>query len=118
MLKRIVLVLIVHCLSCNKICNFCSNIQGPGAMRALAAADVVLSLDWVDLAGTLRSAGACPKVVAVSLDQQVHNGWSMDYQALPPSDLFLAADTDAVVAALLAHLPAAAARPRQFAGPQ
>ena len=31
--------------------------QGTEATQALAAADVVLSLDWVDLAGTLRSAG-------------------------------------------------------------
>jgi thiamine pyrophosphate-dependent acetolactate synthase large subunit-like protein len=70
----------------------------------------VLSLDWVDLAGTLRSTGATAKVVNVSLDHQVHNGWSMDYQGLPPADLFLAADTDAVVAALVAQLPAAAAK--------
>jgi len=84
--------------------------QGPEATQALAAADVVLSLDWVDLAGTLRSANATAKVINVSLDYQVHNGWSMDHQGLPPADLFLAADTDATVAALLAHLPAPTAR--------
>ena len=83
---------------------------GTEATQALAAADVVLSLDWVDLAGMLRSAGATAKVVNVSLDYQAHNGWSMDYQGLPPVDLFLAADTDATVAALLGHLPRAAQR--------
>ena len=83
---------------------------GSEATHALAAADVVLSLDWVDLAGTLRSAGATAKIVNVSLDHQVHNGWSMDYQGLPPADLFLAADTDATVAALVAQLPPATGR--------
>jgi thiamine pyrophosphate-dependent acetolactate synthase large subunit-like protein len=83
---------------------------GQDATQVIAAADVVLSLDWVDLAGTLRTAGAAGKIINVSLDHQAHNGWSMDYQALPPADLFLAADADAMVAALLAHLPAAAAR--------
>ena len=68
---------------------------------ALSAADVVLSLDWVDLAGALR---ACPslgaKVIQVTLDHTMHNGWSMDYQGLAPVDLFIAADPDHVAAAL------------------
>ncbi len=84
--------------------------QGPEATQALAAADVVLSLGWVDLAGTLRSAGSAATIITVSLDHQVHNGWSMDYQGLPPADLFLAADSDAVVAALVAQLPPPAER--------
>ncbi len=84
--------------------------QGTEATQALAGADVVLSLDWVDLAGTLRSAGATAKVINVSLDHQVHNGWSMDYQGLPQVDLFMAADADAVVVALVAQLPAATER--------
>jgi thiamine pyrophosphate-dependent acetolactate synthase large subunit-like protein len=40
----------------------------------------------------------------VTLDQTIHNGWSMDYQGLPPVDLFIPADTDATVAALLAAI--------------
>jgi thiamine pyrophosphate-dependent acetolactate synthase large subunit-like protein len=43
-------------------------------------------------------------VIQVSLDQNLHNGWSMDYEALPPVDLFIPADTDATVAALLAAI--------------
>lgn len=61
-----------------------------GAER-LRAADVILSLDWLDLAGTLKQAwGAEPvdaKIIQVSVDQNVHNGWTMDHQALPPVDL-------------------------------
>ena len=62
----------------------------------LRQADVILSLDWVDLAGTLKPLGGAPagKVIQVSLDHQLHNGWSMDYQGLPPVDLFIAADPD------------------------
>ncbi len=79
------------------------------AAAALADADVVLALDWVDLGGTLKSAtgslSPAARVIAVSHDHQLHNGWSMDHQALPPVDLFLAADPDATVAALLTKLP-------------
>jgi thiamine pyrophosphate-dependent acetolactate synthase large subunit-like protein len=86
-----------------------------GATRGVAPdsfeADLVLSLDWVDLGGALRGGASSFKIIQVSLDQNLHNGWSMDYQALPPVDLFLAADPDAVVPALLAALKADA-KPR------
>jgi thiamine pyrophosphate-dependent acetolactate synthase large subunit-like protein len=82
----------------------------PEAAQMIAEADVILSLDWVDLGGTLRAAcgAAEPKaqVIQVSLDHHLHNGWSMDHQALPPADLFLAAEPDAVAEALLRHLGA------------
>ena len=86
------------------------------ALDALRAADVIVSLDWVDLAGTLRAGcGPSPaaKVIQVSLDHRLHNGWSMDHQGLPPVDLFLSAHPDAVVPELLAGARAgeAAARP-------
>ena len=74
-------------------------------IEAVRQADVILSLDWVDLGGLLRVAGeASPltgKVIQVSLDHVNHNGWSMDHQAHPPADLFVAADPDLTVAALL-----------------
>jgi thiamine pyrophosphate-dependent acetolactate synthase large subunit-like protein len=73
-----------------------------GAQAAMKAADIILSLDWVDLAGSLRSL-AEPyrgKVIHVSLDHTLHKGWSMDYQGLPPVDLFVAADADTVAIAL------------------
>jgi thiamine pyrophosphate-dependent acetolactate synthase large subunit-like protein len=70
---------------------------------AIKDADAILSLDWVDLAGTLKSVGGAPPgtIIQVSLDQNLHNGWSMDYEGLPPVDLFIPAEADATVAALL-----------------
>ncbi len=75
-------------------------------IAAVKDADVILSLDWVDLAGTFKAAGGPPSatVIQVSLDQNLHNGWSMDYEGLPPVDLFIPAETDATVAALLAAI--------------
>jgi len=66
-------------------------------------ADMIVSLDWVDLAGALRALGPSPaaKIIQISLDHRIHNGWSMDYQGLPPVDLFLSADPDLVVPELL-----------------
>ncbi|HUC10677.1 MAG TPA: thiamine pyrophosphate-binding protein [Stellaceae bacterium] len=79
---------------------------GAEMAELIAAADVILSLDWIDLAGTLKTAcrGRIPtaKVIQISLDQYVHNGWSMDYQGLPPADVYLLADPDAAVPPLLA----------------
>ena len=82
----------------------------PEALEALREADVILSLDWVDLAGTLRHAGTqtstpAGTIIQVSVDHHVHNGWSMDHQGLPPVDLMLACDPDQAVPALLAALP-------------
>jgi thiamine pyrophosphate-dependent acetolactate synthase large subunit-like protein len=74
----------------------------PEAAEALRQADVILSLDCVDLAGTLNHAGATgARTIQVSLDHQIHNGWSMDYQALPQVDVLLACEPDAAVPALL-----------------
>jgi thiamine pyrophosphate-dependent acetolactate synthase large subunit-like protein len=72
------------------------------AQIALGSADVIVSLDWVDLAGTLRCLGKplAAKVVHVSLDHTIHNGWSMDYQGLAPVDHFIAADPDTFIMAL------------------
>ncbi len=92
---------------------------GKDAARHLREADVILSLDWVDLAGTLKAAfGTAPiaaKVIQVSLDHHLHNGWSMDYQALPTVDLFLAGEPDAVVDGLQDAL-AGQTRPAAAAG--
>src|SRR6185503_8520878 len=76
-------------------------------LPALAKADVILSLDWVDLAGTLKAAkapSANAKVIHVSVDYQIHNGWSMDHQGLAPIDLMLAADLDHAVPLIVAAL--------------
>lgn len=74
-------------------------LDGQGG-QALRDADLVISLDWVDLAGTLRLAGEVgARVVNVSLDHQLHGGWNMEYQGLPAVDLHLPVDPDLAVAA-------------------
>jgi len=76
-------------------------------LAALATADVILSLDWVDLAGTLKAAKAPrenAKVIGVTVDYQIHNGWSMDHQGLAPIDVMLAADPEQAVPLLIAAL--------------
>jgi thiamine pyrophosphate-dependent acetolactate synthase large subunit-like protein len=89
-------------------------VSGVGS-QLIRDADVILSLDWVDLGGTLRQAcgGALPtaKVIQCSLDQYLHNGHSMDHQSLPPTDQAMLAPPDALVAALLAALATRTGQP-------
>src|SRR3954466_15590285 len=76
-------------------------------LAALAKADVILSLDWVDLAGTLKAATAPAegaKVISVTVDYQIHIGWSMDHQGFAPVDVLLAADPDQAVPLLVKAL--------------
>src|SRR5450755_2594301 len=97
----------------------------PEAAKAIAQADVILSLDWVDLAGTLKTAcggESSAKIIQVSLDHLLHGGWSMDYQGHPPVDVFMAAEPDAAVPMLLEALAprqteAFAPRPREALAP-
>jgi thiamine pyrophosphate-dependent acetolactate synthase large subunit-like protein len=79
----------------------------PAEVRALVAnADVILSLDWLDLGGTLKQAlGDKPvtaKVIQVSCDVHAHRGWNFDYHALAPADVQLLCEPDAAVPQLLA----------------
>jgi thiamine pyrophosphate-dependent acetolactate synthase large subunit-like protein len=73
--------------------------------KLLREADVVLSLDWVDTAGTLKAAwGEAPiaaKVIRVSCDAHLHRGWSMDYQGLPPADVYMLCEPDVAVPLLV-----------------
>jgi thiamine pyrophosphate-dependent acetolactate synthase large subunit-like protein len=73
--------------------------------KLLRDADVILSLDWIDTAGTLKAAwGDAPitaKVIRVSVDAHIHRGWSADYQGLPPSDVYLMCEPDIVVPLLM-----------------
>ena len=81
-------------------------VLAPEAVAAIRAADVILSLDWVDVAGTFEHCGVdvVGKVVQVSIDHRLHNGWSMDYQGLPPVDVMIDCEPHAAVSALLAAL--------------
>jgi thiamine pyrophosphate-dependent acetolactate synthase large subunit-like protein len=92
----------------------------PDAAKLLREADVVLALDWVDLAGVLKqvwgSEAVGAKVIQVSPDAHLHRGWSMDYQGLPPVDVYMMCEPDVVVPLLLASVkarPAAVAAPPQ-----
>jgi thiamine pyrophosphate-dependent acetolactate synthase large subunit-like protein len=80
------------------------------AKKLLAEADVVLALDWLDLAGTFRhvygGGNVAARVIHVSCDAHVHRGWSMDYQALPPVDLYLMCEPDAAVPLLFERVRA------------
>ncbi len=79
----------------------------PRANELLREADVVLSLDWLDLAGTLKTAfggEVTAKVIQISIDQHAHNGWSMDHQGLPPVDLYLMSEPDPATALLLSAI--------------
>jgi thiamine pyrophosphate-dependent acetolactate synthase large subunit-like protein len=73
--------------------------------KLLREADVVLSLDWVDTAGMLKAAwGDAPigaRVIRVSADAHSHRGWSMDYQGLPPSDVYMMCEPDVAVPLLV-----------------
>ncbi|HEX5320750.1 MAG TPA: thiamine pyrophosphate-binding protein [Stellaceae bacterium] len=88
------------------------NNPSPDACTLIREADAILSLDWVDLAGGFKAAceGKPPaaKIVLASLDHTIHNGWSMDYQGLPPTDLHLPVEPDQAVAAILPLLKARA----------
>lgn len=75
------------------------------ARAMVREADVVLSLDYLDLGATLKQAfGDKPvtaKVIQVSVDQYSHRGGSADHFGLPPIDVYLMCETDAVVPLLL-----------------
>jgi thiamine pyrophosphate-dependent acetolactate synthase large subunit-like protein len=79
--------------------------KGRDTLEAMKNADVILSLDWPDLVGALKAAGVTKaKIIHVTLDHNVHNGWSMDHQGRPPVDLYLAGSPEVVVKDLLEGL--------------
>ena len=90
-------------------------VLSPEATEAIRAADVILSLDWVDIAGTIKNVGGnvTAKLLQVSVDHRLHNGWSMDYQGLPPVDVFIACEPDVAVPALIDALGSVGPRPVQ-----
>jgi thiamine pyrophosphate-dependent acetolactate synthase large subunit-like protein len=78
---------------------------GADACTLIKEADAIISLDWIDLGGAFKAACGteqpAAKVILASLDHTIHNGWSMDYQILPPTDLHVPVEPDLVVAAIL-----------------
>ncbi|KZD01700.1 MULTISPECIES: thiamine pyrophosphate-binding protein [Thalassospira] len=75
----------------------------PDGAKVLNEADLIVSFDWVDVAGTLKQAGAQAEnapLVQLSVDHQLHNGWSLDHQAAVRADLHIAAEPDIVIRTL------------------
>jgi len=78
----------------------------PAAAELIGAADVIVSLDWVDLGGTLAAATAHghpaqARIVSCTADAALHNGWAKDSFGREPVDLTVPADPDLLVQALL-----------------
>ena len=82
------------------------------ATALIQKADLIISLDWLDLAGVLRlSLGkaqtqepAAKTIIHCSVDNYRTNGWSMDHQALPAVDIPILAEPDQFVGQLLNEL--------------
>ncbi len=82
----------------------------PDAKAAIAEADLIVNLDWLDFGGTLRAVfgpGPIPaKIISASLDTHAHRGWSKDGGAPYPADIHFLNEPDQVVAALAGALGA------------
>lgn len=80
----------------------------PPMRAAVAAADVIVSLNWLDFGGTQRllkrDGDIKGKIVHCSLEQYLHTGYGMELYELPEADVNINADQDAFVAQLLAEI--------------
>jgi thiamine pyrophosphate-dependent acetolactate synthase large subunit-like protein len=78
----------------------------PASAELIGAADLIISFDWIDLAGTLAAAAAhshpaAARIISCTTDSALHNGWSKDSFGYQPVDLSVPADPDQLVRALL-----------------
>jgi benzoylformate decarboxylase len=84
------------------------------ATALIEKADLIISMDWLDLAGVLRLAlgsaqtqePAHKTIIHCSMDTYRTNGWSMDHQALPAADIPVYAEADQFMAQMLDELDA------------
>ncbi|HEY6364711.1 MAG TPA: thiamine pyrophosphate-binding protein [Candidatus Binatia bacterium] len=84
------------------------------ATGLIEKADLVLSLDWLDLAGVFRlglgtaqtQVPADKTIIHCSVDSIRTNGWSMDHQALAAVDIPIFAEPDQFVAQMLDEMDA------------
>ena len=84
------------------------------ATALIEKADLIISLDWLDLGGVFRLAlgtaqtqePADKTILHCSVDSYRTNGWSMDHQALPAVDIPIRAEPDQFVAQMLDELDA------------
>jgi len=79
------------------------------ATALIEKADLIISMDWLDLAGIFRLAMGKAQtqtpvdktILHCSVDNYRINGWSMDHQALPAVDIPIHAEPDQLVLQLL-----------------
>jgi benzoylformate decarboxylase len=84
------------------------------ATALIEKADLILSMDWLDLGGVFRLAlgtaqtqePADKTIIHCSVDSYRTNGWSMDHQALPAVDIPIHAEPDQFIAQMLDELAA------------
>lgn len=82
------------------------------ATALIKQADLIISLDWLDLAGVLRlslgpaqsQAPAEKTILHCSVDSIRTNGWSMDHQALAAVDIPIFAEPDRLVAQMIEEM--------------
>ncbi|HXV48606.1 MAG TPA: thiamine pyrophosphate-dependent enzyme, partial [Candidatus Binatia bacterium] len=84
------------------------------ATALIEKADLIISMDWLDLGGVLRLAlgsaqtqePADKTIIHCSADSYRTNGWSMDHQALAAVDIPIHAEPDQFIAQMLDELDA------------
>jgi thiamine pyrophosphate-dependent acetolactate synthase large subunit-like protein len=84
------------------------------AKAQLRDSDLIVSFDWVDLGGAIEDSGSSASITQVSLDYQIHRGWSMDYCSLPPVAHHIDAHPDRVFDAI-AKSAGVDCRPHKYA---
>ena len=85
---------------------------GKAATALIEKADLIISMDWLDLAGIFRLALGQAQtqtpvektVIHCSVDSYRTNGWSMDHQALPAVDIPIHAEPDQFIRQLLGEI--------------
>src|SRR5262249_41140529 len=84
------------------------NVLPKAAREILTEADLILSLDWIDLHGAMKQGKSVgkvdAKVIHATMDNHLANGMNMDYQGLPPVDVAMACEGDVATTELLAAL--------------
>ena len=75
------------------------------SLALIREADVIVSLDWVDMVNLFRRAwpdgSVPPKIIQISADRLVHKGWTRDHMGLPVADIDLLAEPCSTVTMLL-----------------
>ncbi|MDL0433263.1 thiamine pyrophosphate-binding protein [Marinobacter sp. TBZ242] len=82
------------------------------AIQLLSGADLIISLDWLDLGGTLYTVWPdgkpSAKIIHASLDDYAMNGWAMNHQRMAPVDLALDGTPESAVDGLLERIESTA----------